>query len=96
MLQNAETAQAATRPIPPSIVRGRLAVPRGAEGEVEGEEDEVDEVGPPFNLAFKSRFVLTSRRARVTVIVYALVTVTQTGWNGRTEVDGYKLGYKLV
>ncbi len=88
MPQNTETAPAATRPIPPSIVRGRPAVLRGAEDEVDGEEDGAE---PPFNLAFKSRFVPTSRRERVTVVVIVLVTVTHTGWNGRRPVDGYKL-----
>ncbi len=87
MPQNTETAPAATRPIPPSIVRGRLAVLRGGEGGVDGEEDEV---GPPFNLAFKSRFVSISRRERVMVVVIVLVTVTHTGWNGRRPVDEYK------
>ncbi len=87
MPQNTETAPAATRPIPPSIVRGRLAVLRGAEGEVDGEEDVVE---APFNLAFKSRFVSTSRRERVTVVVIVLVTVTHTGWNGRGPVKEYK------
>src|SRR6266567_9646811 len=88
MPQNTEMAPAATRPIPPSIVRGRPAALRGADVEVDGEEDGVE---PPFSLAFMSRLVSTSLRERVTVVVIVLVTVTHTDWNARRLVDGYRL-----